>query len=126
MENNYKAMQTENYTLREYVINLQSRLLDAQGEFPQPPPNLILHAPPPPAGAPEPGQPSASTPGANSLEVAAQAVAGLSRSEHLSARDPYPKYEPAGRTDDDARAAEEIARQLQSDGISDGLPAAAM
>lgn len=159
MENNYKAIQAENYTLREYVIHLQSRLIEAQCEFPQPPPNLNLghpHAPPPPAppgaapGGPEaipvpgqPGQPAGvTTPGGgatNSLEVAAQAVAGLSRSDHLSGRgpsaaDPYVKYETqpggvaaaAARADDDARTAEEITRQLQADGQADGLPAAPM
>ena len=83
MENNYKAMQTENYTLREYVINLQSRLLDAQGEFPQPPPNLILHAPPQSANAPDPGQTSASTPGANSLEVDVSVATLLREHAHV-------------------------------------------
>ncbi|KAM7206871.1 putative transcription factor kapC [Naviculisporaceae sp. PSN 640] len=164
MEINYKQIQAENYSLREYVIHLQSRLLDAQGEFPQPPPNLNLghptaHAPPPPGGppgavapgpGPEPlGQPAAvpgTAPGvgggpggaANSLEVAAQAVAGLSRGDHLAGRptaaaDPYVKYEPPagtggarGGADDDARTAEEITRQLQADGQPDGLPAAPM
>jgi hypothetical protein len=32
----------ENYQLREYVINLQSRLLEAQGEVPELPPNIDL------------------------------------------------------------------------------------
>ncbi|KAK3369068.1 hypothetical protein B0T24DRAFT_595849 [Lasiosphaeria ovina] len=124
METSYKAMQTENYTLREYVIHLQSRLLDAQGEFPQPPPNINL-AHPTSVRAPEPVQPAAAQP-ANPLEVAAQAVAGLSRSEHMQARDHYNKiYEHSARTDDD-RTAEEITRQLQADGGPDSLPAAAM
>lgn len=34
---NYKAVQAENYQLRDYIISLQSRLLESQGEFPQPP-----------------------------------------------------------------------------------------
>jgi hypothetical protein len=54
--------------------------------------------------------------------VAAQAVAGLTRNEHLAARDPYAPV----RTDDDARTAEEITRQLQADGGPDGLPNAPM
>ncbi|KAK3318430.1 hypothetical protein B0H66DRAFT_532935 [Apodospora peruviana] len=130
MENSYKVLQTENYSLREYVIHLQSRLLDAQGEYPQPPPNINLahpHAPPTVATAPEPTQPASVTPAPNSLEVAAQAVAGLSRSEHLAGRDAFPnKYEPGARTDDDARTAEEITRQLQADGSAESLPTAAM
>lgn len=42
MEDNYKAIHAENYSLREYIIRLQSRLIESQGEFPQPPPNINL------------------------------------------------------------------------------------
>lgn len=45
MENQFKITQTENYALREYIIHLQSRLLDAKAELPQPPANLNLAAP---------------------------------------------------------------------------------
>ncbi|KAK4251470.1 hypothetical protein C7999DRAFT_37518 [Corynascus novoguineensis] len=126
MENTFKAVQAENYALRDYVLRLQSRLLDTQGEYPQPPPGLNL-APPnaqaqAPHGSPEIPQPAATAvPGSNQVEVAVQAVAGLTRSEHLGDRDPYPPV----RSDDD-RTAEEITRQLQADGGPDGLPAATM
>ncbi|KAI1007088.1 hypothetical protein K3495_g1123 [Podosphaera aphanis] len=40
-----KASQAENYTLREYIIHLQSRLIESHGEFPQPPPNINLAHP---------------------------------------------------------------------------------
>ncbi|KAF7509169.1 hypothetical protein GJ744_008229 [Endocarpon pusillum] len=40
LNENYKAIQAENYQLRDYIINLQSRLIESQGEFPQPPPNI--------------------------------------------------------------------------------------
>ncbi|GAB1318880.1 hypothetical protein MFIFM68171_09090 [Madurella fahalii] len=126
MEVSYKELQAENYSLREYVIHLQSRLLDTQGEYPQPPANINLShpnsQPPPTRGGPDSVQTAGQGPGANPLEVAAQAVAGLSRSEHLAGRDPY----AAGRTDDDVRTAEEITRQLQEDGTQDALPAASM
>ncbi|PQE22870.1 bZip transcription factor protein [Rutstroemia sp. NJR-2017a BBW] len=42
LEENYKAIHAENYSLREYIIRLQSRLIESQGEFPQPPPNINL------------------------------------------------------------------------------------
>jgi len=42
LEDNYKALQAENYSLREYIIHLQSRLIESQGEYPQPPPNVNL------------------------------------------------------------------------------------
>ncbi|KAK0637342.1 hypothetical protein B0T17DRAFT_486055 [Bombardia bombarda] len=148
MENNFKEMQQENYAMKEYIIHLQSQLLESHGEFPQPPPNVNLqhhqahahahhHAPPPPPSginAPDPvGQPQSAPPPANSLEVAAQAVAGLSRSEHIvAARDHhyagkvYEQQAVAARADDDDRTAEEITRQLQADGAPDSLPAVPM
>ncbi|KAM7190600.1 putative transcription factor kapC [Rhypophila sp. PSN 637] len=146
MENKIQAIQAENTSLKEYVLHLQSRLLDAQGEFPQPPPNLNLgypHAHPPPPQQPPAADhqqhqqqqaPAPAPPGpVNSLEVAAQAVAGLSRREPPPpATDPYLKYEAqpvvsrGGGADDDARTAEEITRQLQADGQADGLPPAPM
>ncbi|KAI9803107.1 MAG: hypothetical protein M1833_001178 [Piccolia ochrophora] len=45
LEENYKAMQAENYQLRDYIINLQSRLIESQGEYPQPPSNIDLPNP---------------------------------------------------------------------------------
>jgi len=40
LNNNFKAVQAENYQLRDYIISLQSRLLESQGEFPPPPSNV--------------------------------------------------------------------------------------
>ena len=45
LEDNFKAIQAENYSLREYIIHLQSRLIESQGEYPQPPPNVNLNHP---------------------------------------------------------------------------------
>jgi len=45
LEDNYKAIQAENYSLREYIIHLQSRLIESQGDYPQPPPNINLTLP---------------------------------------------------------------------------------
>lgn len=47
MSDSYKTIQAENYQLRDYIINLQSRLLETHTEFPQPPPNIDLSAPHP-------------------------------------------------------------------------------
>ncbi|KAK4992465.1 hypothetical protein LTR66_006278 [Elasticomyces elasticus] len=49
IEENYRILSNENYHLREYIMALQSALLDSSGEMPQPPPNIDLsrqHAPP--------------------------------------------------------------------------------
>ncbi|KAK3307095.1 uncharacterized protein B0T15DRAFT_510408 [Chaetomium strumarium] len=128
MEVSYKALQSEHYLLTEYVGTLQSRLLETQGEYPPPPPGLEFTQQPPPSrpdsgattaqAAVAAGDPAAPAP--NPVEVAAQAVAGLSRGEHLAARHPY--AQPV-RADDDATTAEEITRQLQAEGGSDQLPA---
>jgi len=45
LNENYKAVQAENYQLRDYIINLQSRLIESQGDFPQPPSNIDLPHP---------------------------------------------------------------------------------
>lgn len=52
MEHNYKVIQNDNYALREYVIQLQSRLLDLRQDIPPAPSNLNLsHQPDMPANA---------------------------------------------------------------------------
>ncbi|EFY87558.1 transmembrane protein [Metarhizium acridum CQMa 102] len=115
MEQTYKAVQAENYALREYVIHLQSRLIDTQGEYPPPPPNVNLSqssaAQPPPASAPEQApNPGVGTP----LEAVAQAVAGLAAQEQLAESQgqyPSPEYKPEPR-DEDSRTVDEINRQL--------------
>ena len=40
LSENFKQVQNENYQLRDYIINLQSRLLESQGEVPPPPSNV--------------------------------------------------------------------------------------
>ncbi|KAI1977467.1 hypothetical protein LOZ53_001804 [Ophidiomyces ophidiicola] len=42
MSENYKALQAENYQLREYIIGLQSRLIDTQSDVPELPANIDL------------------------------------------------------------------------------------
>lgn len=42
-----KQLANENYALRDYVINLQSRLMDLQAEVPELPPNIDLNQPRP-------------------------------------------------------------------------------
>lgn len=44
MEQNFRALQNENYQLREYILNLQSRLLENQTEPPPAPPHIQLQA----------------------------------------------------------------------------------
>lgn len=88
MEQTFKVVQSENYALRDYVIHLQSRLLDTQGEVPPPPPNVNLTqtsaAPPLPSASEQ----VASTVGvATPLEAVAQAVAGLAAQEQLARRE---------------------------------------
>ncbi|KAJ4300393.1 hypothetical protein N0V88_003067 [Collariella sp. IMI 366227] len=144
IEVSYKVLQNENYVLRDYVVALQSRLLAVQGDYPPAPPGLTLAHPsntaqgqPPQQEPPQQQQQqqqqtstSVTPPVHNSLEVAAQAVAGLNRSEHLVGREHHHYPAPAGgipqRPDsDDVRTAEQVAR-LQVEGGVDGLPQAQM
>lgn len=121
MEQNFKTMQSENYALREYVLHLQARLLDTQGDVPQPPPNVNLsQSSAPPPGIPNsPPQPGPSNTGVGTpLEAVAQAVAGLAAQEQLAERqESYPspiiKHD---QTNEDTRTADEINRHLQPDG----------
>ncbi|KAI5794372.1 hypothetical protein DFH27DRAFT_133950 [Peziza echinospora] len=54
LEESYKAIQNENYQLRDYIISLQSRLIESQGEDAVPPaPILITHQQPPPPPPPQ-------------------------------------------------------------------------
>jgi len=122
IENNFKALQAENYNLREYVINLQSRLLDVKADLPPPPANVNLNHPhpgPPSVALPPhpeaqggPGN-SAITQAGNPLAQVAQAVA------ELGAGSPYvTKGFKQDAPENDVRTAEEIARQLEPDGLS--------
>ncbi|CAK3823345.1 transcription factor kapC [Lecanosticta acicola] len=51
MEHNYKALQNENYQLREYILNLQGRLLENQSDFPPAPSHINLSSGGPPHAA---------------------------------------------------------------------------
>ncbi|KAK4204169.1 hypothetical protein QBC40DRAFT_3472 [Triangularia verruculosa] len=153
MEESFKAMQAENFQLREYIIHLQTRLLECQGGYPPPPESVNLAHPsqqqgraPEPGAAAQPQQPGVGAPGShpaapppqpqqqqvpapNPLEVAAQAVAGLNRSEQHRPVDPYAGLRAAVMRNetDDVNTAEEITRQLQADGAQENnLPEAAM
>lgn len=44
MEQNFRALQAENYQLREYILNLQSRLLESSADFPPAPTHINLSA----------------------------------------------------------------------------------
>ncbi|KAI0175921.1 hypothetical protein GGR52DRAFT_336719 [Hypoxylon sp. FL1284] len=125
MEQSYKAIQNDNYALREYVIQLQSRLLDLQVELPQPPPNVNIT---PPTAAPNAARAvhasaapehNPNNSNAGTLADVAAAVAGL-RAREPSTDGMYAKSSYKADPSDDSQTAEEIRKQLQQD----GLPAA--
>jgi hypothetical protein len=103
MEQSFRALQTENFQLREYILNLQARLLETQSEVPQPPINLAAsgaaslaagqgpsggsdaHRELPPPGASEPRQHEAQDQDAMSqLRTAAVRAQAASQSQHQS------------------------------------------
>ncbi|KAE8153393.1 hypothetical protein BDV25DRAFT_31887 [Aspergillus avenaceus] len=72
MSDAMKALQAENYQLREYIINLQSRLLESQGEVPELPGNIDLSQPRTDLNVPQPGATSATAPSAPAPTAAPQ------------------------------------------------------
>jgi len=131
LEENYKAIQSENYSLREYIIHLQSRLIESQGEYPQPPPNVDLRHPHARQhehidhasrhdGAPV--APMASMSQLNASAARNLAAAGLNSGKH-AAQEEHAGYDHKRYKDSaaDEAADEEIIRsQLQAS--ADGLP----
>ncbi|KAL9604384.1 MAG: hypothetical protein Q9219_000572 [cf. Caloplaca sp. 3 TL-2023] len=82
LSESYKALQAENFQLRDYIITLQSRLIEAQGELPQPPSNIEINAQrPSPASAKQhasaPTAPMGST-AVSQLQASAARVIDLS------------------------------------------------
>lgn len=91
LSESYKLVQAENYQLRDYIISLQSRLLESQGEFPQPPSNIEIHHPRPSASQPQHAPAPTAQMGSSAVSQlqasaaqasAAQAVADLSNNKH--------------------------------------------
>lgn len=77
-------MQQENYQLRDYIINLQSRLLESQGEFPQPPANINLQHPNSTEGASRTGHaPTASMASSAVSQLQAAAVQAAAEANEL-------------------------------------------
>ncbi|KAI6837065.1 hypothetical protein KC367_g870 [Hortaea werneckii] len=57
MEQNFRSLQNENYQLREYILNLQSRLLETHSDIPPAPSHVNLSA----SSASQPGPSAADT-----------------------------------------------------------------
>ncbi|KAI9737321.1 MAG: hypothetical protein M1835_003276 [Candelina submexicana] len=83
LNENYKAVQAENYQLRDYILNLQSRLIESQGEYPQPPSNIALAQTPSGDGVRQIQAPTASM--AQAADDQLQASARQAIAEHLGA-----------------------------------------
>lgn len=87
LSENFKAVQAENYQLRDYIINLQSRLLESQGEVP-PPPSNVDGLQPGKAGPP-PQQPG-TLPRLSELGAVGQSQDAISTMHHDPHRGAYP------------------------------------
>ena len=91
LSENFKAVQAENYQLRDYIINLQSRLLESQGEVP-PPPSNVDGLQPGKAGPVQ--QPAAALPRLSELGAVVQSQDG----DRLHQLYPDPTYSEAPAT----------------------------
>ncbi|OAA64250.1 bzip transcription factor [Niveomyces insectorum RCEF 264] len=122
MENQFKLIQSENYALREYIIHLQSKLLDAKADLPQPPPNLNLAAPGTVSVGLGVGPATSASAAAASLLANAAAAAVKQQQQHHQQQQPQPLLTtaagaappsaPAGTVDDTplARVAQAVAQ----------------
>ncbi|KAI9050400.1 hypothetical protein LZ554_005565 [Drepanopeziza brunnea f. sp. 'monogermtubi'] len=136
LEESLKVVQAENYSLREYIIHLQSRLIESQGEYPQPPPNVNLHHPqqqvaPPPLqplrheGAPmAPMAPMAALQASAAQEIAAASLQSQSESlKHEQEQAGQRPYEDDGDSSKGYKhnveqvADDEMRAQMQADGL---------
>lgn len=130
LEDNFKAIQAENYSLREYIIHLQSRLIESQGEYPQPPPNVNLshpqarheqHAMQQRHDAVAPMAPMSQLQ-SNAARIAAAGLQSSGKHEQQDSHTyDHTKRYKATQGDDGANDDEIIRSQLQST-TNDGLP----
>jgi hypothetical protein len=97
----YKALQAENYQLREYIISLQSRLIDSQNEVPELPGNIDLTQP-----RPEP--PTSATSGGASGS-APTAAAGSAPTPIAPGQQAQPSTAPSATPGDDLNQLNRIA-----------------
>lgn len=136
----YKTLQTENYQLRDYIINLQSRLLETQGEIPPAPAGVDLNRPlgdqanmhqppeaPQPPQQPEPQHPQQS-PNNNTgglserqigeLQMAAQAAAaaqhGTASNKHANSDGSYDYAEKRQKTVDESQQGQQPSSSFYS------------
>jgi hypothetical protein len=87
LSENFKAVQSENYQLRDYIINLQSRLLESQGEVP-PPPSNVDGLQPGKAGLPQ--QQAGTLPRLSELGAVGQSQDAISNLHQEAHRSGYP------------------------------------
>ncbi|KAL8967403.1 MAG: hypothetical protein Q9197_005452 [Variospora fuerteventurae] len=85
LSDSFKILQAENYQLRDYIISLQSRLIESQGEVPQPPSNIDISPQRQPESSnqhnPAPTAPMGSS-AVSQLQASAAQVIDLSRGSH--------------------------------------------
>ncbi|KAK5635469.1 hypothetical protein RRF57_011181 [Xylaria bambusicola] len=116
-----KNLQADNFALREYVIKLQSRLLDLQVELPQPPPNVLIdRASSGPARQPlnsGPVEPASNTTTAGTLADVAAAVAGLRAREPPITEGNHARPTFKSENVVPSHPNDEIRRQLQADAL---------
>lgn len=135
LEDNFKAIQAENYSLREYIIHLQSRLIESQGDYPQPPPNVNLAHPhargadQQGAGQQQPGQhnvaPMAPMSQLQASAARGIAAAGLSSGKHGhdDGSGSHGGYDQHKRfKEDESSAADDLIRSQLAGAGNNGMP----
>jgi hypothetical protein len=115
---NYETIQKENFSLRQYIITLQARLLESHTELPPPPESIDLSRPPPTIETGAPQAPMGSGSIGDQLQAAAAAAAAAEASE---ARQSYPHHQ-GGRMPEGARNFFVSYNHSPSESPSDAAP----
>jgi hypothetical protein len=90
---NYETIQKENFSLRQYIITLQARLLESHTELPPPPESIDLSRPPPTIETSAPQAPM----GTGSIGDQLQAAAAAAAAEANEGRQSYSQHHQGGR-----------------------------
>ncbi|KAL8820675.1 MAG: hypothetical protein Q9223_001168 [Gallowayella weberi] len=113
LSDSFKALQAENYQLRDYIISLQSRLIESHGEFPQPPSNIDINPQRTSASLtqsiPAPTAPMGSS-AISQLRASAAQVIDLSDNKH-----------DGDEADDAMKAGASVAKRVKLDGSPEAI-----
>lgn len=120
----YETIQKENFSLRQYVITLQAKILESHTELPPPPESIDLSRPPPTVETHTHTHAQAPPMGSESVEVQLQAAAEAVRAaEANDARQSYQPQQPQHQQHQQHQQGERMPEGAQDFYMSSNQPA---